>query len=69
MSDIKALGIAIVAVLCCVAIMLTAARCVSDTKDREGYAAWVKLTDNPKKLTFEEWRSLVYKPGINLQQE
>jgi quinol-cytochrome oxidoreductase complex cytochrome b subunit len=23
------------------------------------YAAWVKQTDNPKKLTYDEWRSLM----------
>ena len=26
---------------------------------QNGYAAWVKLTGNPKALTYDEWRSLV----------
>lgn len=32
----------------------------------EAYAAWVKLTDNPKQLTFEEWRLLV---SVNRQED
>ncbi len=26
--------------------------------DHQAYAAWIKLTDNPKHLSFREWQSL-----------
>ena len=46
------------AIVACVVIPICAAARLAEDKRHTAYNAWVKLTDNPKHLTYEEWRAL-----------
>ena len=40
-----------------------------EKEDKQAYAAWVKVTDNPKKLSYDEWKALSKKGLVPLESK
>ena len=54
----KELILGLIAIFVVVLIIAVPLGCLMVKEDKAAYAAWCKQTDNPKQLTFEEWRVL-----------